>query len=477
MSDNSTMENLKRGKMGLSKTGKEGIKMRTQEKGRLSLGEKIAYGFGDCGANVYVAMGMSFLTAFYTDTMGLAAAAVGTMMLITRVFDGITDLIMGAIVDRTKSKYGKARPWLLWTAPLMFIGFLLLFYVPESFGQSQKLVYAYVTYIFTNCIVYTANNLPYNALLSRMTLNVQDRATTASIRFIMTQITSLIINAVTASVLASVGWFKLAVIYGIVMVVMLLISFFGCKEHIGADEGGSIQIEEVPLRIAFPALLKNKYFYLQALLFIVLYINTVAQGSLGFYFYNNVLGNLAIMSIASFAQTIPAVLSNFANPQLVQKFGKRKVMMVGSGMMIAGSILIGLAGVNLPLIMLGIVVKGFGSGPIMSGVFAMTADVVDYGEWKTGVRSEGLVNSCTSFGMKVGIGLGSAVGSWILALGGYDGTAAVQSASALNAIRFGFGYFGAILAVVCLLIIFAMNIDKHIKQIQIDLEMKHDRKA
>ena len=114
-------------------------------------------------------------------------------------------------------------------------------------------------------------------------------------------------------------------------------------------------------------------------------------------------------------------------------------------------------------------------GPISSGVFAMTADVVDYGEWKTGVRSEGLVNSCTSFGMKVGIGLGSAVGSWILALGGYDGTAAVQSASALGAIRFGFGYFGGILSVVCLVILFAMNIDKYIGQIQKDLEKKHSQ--
>ena len=142
--------------------------------------------------------------------------------------------------------------------------------------------------------------------------------------------------------------------------------------------------------------------------------------------------------------------------------------------MIPGSLVVGAAGANIPLVLFGIVIKGFGMGPIMSGVFALTADVVDYGEWKTGIRSEGLVNSCTSFGMKVGIGLGSAVCTWILAFGGYDGTAAVQSASAVASIRFAYGYFGAIISAVCLAIILMMNIDKYIKEIQKDLQAKRN---
>ena len=139
---------------------------------------------------------------------------------------------------------------------------------------------------------------------------------------------------------------------------------------------------------------------------------------------------------------------------------------------IVGSSIIGAAGANLPIVMVGLVIKGIGTGPVLSGVFALTADVVDYGEWKTGVRSEGLVNSCTSFGMKVGIELGSAVSAWILAFGGYDGTVAVQSASAVASIKFAYGYLGAIISAVCLLIIVAMNIDKDIKKIRSDLEAK-----
>jgi GPH family glycoside/pentoside/hexuronide:cation symporter len=446
----------------------------SKESKKLGFGEKFAYGMGDCAANVYVAMASTFLTGYYTDTVGLAALAVGTMMLVARIFDGVTDLLMGAIVDKTKSKYGKARPWVLWTAPFMALGLVFLFGVPASmYGSGSALVWAYVSYILLNCIVYTANNLPYNALLSRMTLDVQDRASTASMRFIMTTITTIVINAVTTPLLTALGsWTTVAVIYGLVELVMLIWCFLRCKEHIGEDETGEVKLEEVPLKEALPALFKNKYFFIQALLFLFLYIGVVSVGSTTYYFCSTVLGNMAMISILGTIPNIPAVIANFISPTLVAKYGKRKTMIAGSVLMIIGFVIVGLAGTNIPMVLVGMIIKGFGMGPIMSGVFAMTADVVDYGEWKTGVRSEGLVNSCTSFGMKVGIGLGSAVCTWVLAAGGYDGTAVEQTASAVSAIRFGFSYLGAILAAVCLVLILLMNIDKDIDKIQKDLQAK-----
>lgn len=455
--------------------GREDILMSGRAKviQKLTWNEKFSYGLGDCGANVVVAMCSTFLTAYYTDTVGIAAAAVGTMMLLTRIFDGITDLIMGAIVDKTHTKWGKARPWVLWTAPFMAIALILVFNVPMGMSSNGKLLYAYLTYIFQNCIVYTANNLPYNALLSRMTLDVQDRGSAASMRFVMTQITTLVINAVTAGVLATVGWFWLSVVYGIVAMIMFVISFMGTREHIGEELDGMVKVENIPLSQAFPALIKNKYFYLQSLMFVFLYIQVVSTGSMTYYFCNIVLGNIGVLTLTSMATTIPAMIVNLVMPKLMYRFGKRKLMMAGCILMIIGSVIVGAAGNNLVIAMFGLVVKGFGVGPIMSGIFAMTADVVDYGEWKSGVRSEGLVNSCTSFGMKVGIGVGSAVCTWILAIGAYDGTAAVQAQSAVNAIRFGYGYNGAILGAVCLVICFLMNIDKYIGQIQKDLQAKH----
>ena len=196
---------------------------------KLSFSEKFAYGIGDCSANIVVALTGTFLSAYYTDTVGIAAAAVGTMLLLCRILDGGSDLLMGALVDKTTSKYGKARPWMLWTAPLMAIGIYVLFNCPEDLSEKGKLIYVYLTYIFMMVIVYTANNLPFNALLSRMTLDVHDRASAAAMRFVMTQITAIITNAVTAKLLASVGWRKLSIIYAIIAMVLSALCFFGVK--------------------------------------------------------------------------------------------------------------------------------------------------------------------------------------------------------------------------------------------------------
>ncbi len=439
---------------------------------KLSFKEKFSYGLGDCSANVVVALTGTFLSAYYTDTVGIAAAAVGTMLLVCRVFDGGSDLLMGALVDRTSSKYGKARPWMLWTAPLMAIGIFLLFNCPAGLSSQGNLIYAYLTYIFMMVIVYTANNLPFNALLSRMTLDVQDRASAAAMRFVMTQITTIIINGITANLLSSVGWRSLSIIYAIVAMLLSILCFAGVREHVGEDQSGSVVVEKVPFREAFPALFKNKYFYIQALLFMFVYIAYCCPLQTQYYYANIILNNVEAITLMTLANALPTLAVNLIVPSLVKKIGKQKILILGSICMIIGSIVIGIAGAAFGLAMVGMCIRGAGIGLIFSSLFAMTADVVDYGEWKFGVRSEGLVNSCTSFGMKLGIGFGLAIGSWIIALGGYDGTAAVQTSSAISSIKFAFGYSGAIFSAIVLILCILMNLDKYIGQIQKDLEAK-----
>lgn len=447
--------------------------MKTEKEYRLSLAEKLSYSAGDCGAQIYVTLCTYFLTGFYTDTVGIAAAAVGTMMLLARLFDGTSDLIMGAILDKTKSRYGKARPWMLWTAPLMGIALIAMFIVPSSLGDNGKLVYAYFTYILLNCIIYTANGIAYNSLLARMTLNIQDRVSCTSIRFVLGNVMALCINAITANLVTSLGWSKLIVIYAIVEVILLLICFAGCKEHIDESEDGEVAVEKIPLRTALPALLKNKYFYLQALMMVFLYINIMTVGNMMYYFCNTVLGSLAAMTMVSMFYNVPTIIGSFINPSLVAKFGKRKVLIGAFIASMIGRAIVGFGGTNMTTILLGCAIHGLALGPIYADVFAMTPDIVDYGEWKTGIRSEGLTTCCVSFGMKVGLGLGGFVASWILALGGYDGMAATQSTSAISSIQFGFGYASVILSAICLVIILLMNIDKDIAQIQKDLMAKH----
>ena len=448
--------------------------METKKDNRLRLSEKLCYSAGDCGGQIYVTLCTYFLTGFYTDTVGIAAAAIGTMMLFARLFDGTSDLIMGAILDKTKSRYGKARPWMLWTAPLMGIALIALFTVPSSLGDSGKLVYAYFTYILLNCIIYTANGIAYNSLLARMTLNIQDRVSCTSWRFVLGNLMVLLINAVTANLVTTLGWNKLIVIYGIIEIILLIICFAGCKEHIDEGGEGTVEAEKIPLKTALPALLKNKYFYLQALMMVFLYINIMTVGNMMYYFCNTVLGNLAVMTVVSMCYSVPTIIGSLINPLLAAKYGKRRVIIGAFVISMIGRAVVGAGGMNMTLVLVGCAIHGLALGPIYADVFAMTPDIIDYGEWKTGIRSEGLTTCCVSFGMKVGLGLGAFVASWILESGGYDGMATVQADSAVSAIRFGFGYASVILSAICLVIILMMNIDKDIEQIQKDLMEKHN---
>lgn len=440
---------------------------------RLGMGEKLSYSLGDCAGQIYVTLASFFLTGYYTDTVGISALAVGTMMLAARIFDGTTDLIMGAIVDKTRSRHGKARAWILWTAPFMALALIALFWVPASLGEKGKLVYAYGTYILLNCIIYTANGIAYNSLLARMTLDVQDRCQASSLRFVLGNITALLVNGVTAALVGRLGWHRLILIYGAAELVLLLICFGGCREHIGEGEKEIRVPERIPLKKALSALGRNPYFFLQALMMIFLYINIMSVGSMTYYFCNTVLGSLEVMTVVTTVYSVPTIIGSLINPVLTGRLGKRRVLILCFLVSAAGRCLVGLGGTALAPVLLGVALHGLALGPVYANVFAMTPDIVDYGEWKTGIRSEGLVTCCVSFGMKVGIGVGGAVAAWVLALGGYEGTAAVQSGAAQEAIRFGFGYLSAALSVVCLVIMVFMDLDKEMEVIQRELGEKH----
>ena len=189
--------------------------------------EIIAFAVGDGGCNmVWTTIG-SYLTLYYTDSVGLAAATIGTMMLLTRLLDGISDLIMGSIIDRTHTRWGKARPWILWTAFPMGIGLVLMFSIPKGLSDGGKLTYAVITYILMAVVVYTACNLAYNTLLSLEAPNPKDRVTMSSIRFFVTMSVVLFINYNCNNFVAKFGWTGMAVIFGAIAIILLLITFAG----------------------------------------------------------------------------------------------------------------------------------------------------------------------------------------------------------------------------------------------------------
>ena len=433
---------------------------------KIPMWEKICYGSGAAGGNVMNVLLASFLLAYYTDTAMLSAAAIGTMFVLCRVLDGITDLIMGAIVDKTNTKIGKARPWLLVSAPLIGIGIALIFAVPMGWADNAKLIYAYATYIFLNCIAYTIFGISHAALLARMTRDPKERNTTSVVSSICNNLSGLIIGTLVTGMQLTLGWGTTSIILGIVACVLILVPGFAIKENIGMTGNGVSEADRLPIRQQLPAVLKNRYFYLCILVgALTLLMNANAIASQIFY-CNVVLGEpMFMMQMMSIGQ-LPGIIILFFMPWFANKFSKRNFMLIGTAMLIIGFAILGFAGTNHTLLILGTIFRSIGAGPIFAGIFALIADACDYGEWKTGIRSEGLMSASQSIGSKVGIGFGSAMTGWILAAVGYNPKAASQSAAVISGITFDFSWLGLIISVILFVCIIFMDVEKYLPQIR-----------
>lgn len=430
--------------------------------------EILAFAVGDGGCNlVWTTIG-SYLTLYYTDSVGLAAATIGTLMFLSRLLDGISDLIMGSIIDRTRTRWGKARPWILWSAIPMGIGLVVMFSVPNGLSDNGKLIYASVTYVIMAVVIYTACNLAYNTLLSLEAPDPKDRVTMSSIRFFVTMSVVLFINYNCNGFVEKFGWTGMAVIFGGIAIVLLLITFLGTKERISTEKSSkNIQKEENKISVweSFKLLLKNKYFLLLTVVFVINYTILGVNNGLRIYYARDVLGNVGLMGTLTLCFILPKLIGNLVYPYINKLLGKWKSMMIGYGIELVGVLIMAFAQTSMETAVVGLVCLGIGGIPHNAGLFAMVADVIDYGEWKTGVRLDGLTNSATSFGMKVGAGLGSALAGWGLAWAAYDGTLAAQTAATITGIKMVFTVVPAVLIVIGMIALFFCNLDKIYAQI------------
>jgi glycoside/pentoside/hexuronide:cation symporter, GPH family len=434
---------------------------------KVSFKEKFFYGVGDAGCNfVWTTMSI-FMMVYYTDNVKMSAALIGTIMLIARLFDGFTDIGMGLILDRTKTRWGKARPWLLWSAPFMTLGLILIFNVPSSFSSSAKIIYIFITYVFVADFAYTASNLSYNTLLALVTPDQNERTSMSTIRFICTMIAVLIISYFTLNIVSKVGWLGMSLIYGAITLVLLLIPFFGTKERcvpIKQDD------KKIPIKTSFKVLMQNRHFIVVTIIFVINYAAMSASSGVGIYYARDVMGNIGVFGTLMLAGILPLIFGLPLFPLLAGKFGKWKCMLIGYLLEIGGLVLMIFNPASVPLVIVGSVIKGLGGIPHTAGLFAMVADVVDFGEWKTNIRIDGLTYSATSFGMKAGTGLGSALVGWILAYGNYNGSAAVQSASAILSMKVLYIYLPIGLYILGFIALLFSNIDKIYPKIAIELE-------
>ena len=402
--------------------------------------EKFFYSLGDVGSNFVWSFAAAFLTLYYTDSAGISAAFVGTMMLIARLFDGISDIGMGIVIDKTRTRWGKARPWLLFMCVPLALSSFLLYNVPEAFGTQAKNVYIFLTYFFMSVICYTAINLSYHSMLPRISLTAHDRNVISVVRLIVTLVVVLLISVLTTPLLERFGgmqsqhaWTVVSGIYAVLALAAILMAFFGVKEKVPLDIiSADGDIQKVPLKDALRVLLSSRYFYIVILLFFTYSIANGISG-IGIYYVRDVLGNANLYSVVMLMGIAPMIVGMPFLPALFKRFGKRNAMAGGLAIAIIASIAVLFNPSNIPLFMAMMVVRGFGFVPLSGAVFTLASDIVEYNDWKKGVRAEGLTTSASSFGTKIGTGLGAAVLGWSLAWGQYDGSLAIQPQSAINA--------------------------------------------
>ncbi len=440
--------------------------------------EKLAYCFGDPALTLMYTMTTTLLIYFYTNVVGISVGAVGMIMLISRVFDGFSDVAMGTIIDRTHSKYGKARIWILRLALPYAIAAILLFTMPNM-GDMAKIIYAFVTYNLMNTVVYTAISQPFHALGSLMSRDQRERDTISNIRMILSITASMIITAFTLPLINHVAsitgnqqmsWIMVTAAYAVVSVFILINTYTTCTERVQAAP--QTKKENIPFATAFKATITNRYFLIALGLMIFYTAYQIIIGTDLTYYCQYVLGNPNLVMPLSAAEKICTIIGIALLPVLLPKFGKRKLICIGCVVGVIGQLLFLMDINSVQLGVVSCIIRGFGIAPFYGVQYSLPSDAIEYGHWKNGLRVEGLMFSSMSMGQKAGSGITSAVMSGILAAAGFDGlkaTAAEQAPAAIEAIKTFYLYVPIALWVIMFLIAACYKLDKTYKTMMEEL--------
>ena len=457
--------------------------MSAKNRKSLTLTELIGYGLTELPGTATTILS-AFVTMFYTDSIGMAAGAVGTMFFISRLFDGISDLIAGNIVDKTRTKWGKARPWLLWLAVPVGLSFAAIFWVPQNGSATMQLVYAFITYNLFVSVLYTMIGVAKAALMPLMTQDIGERSLMASLSVLVglggallgTSVTFPFINALGGNLTA---WRIVFAVYGFIVTAGTLLSFVLIREHVTSVESVTKNEDSViPFKEGMKVFFTTKYFVLSLFIFLLVQFSNQLNSSSQTYFYKYAMGNELLTMSMNLWNLVPMVFSLLvlAGP-CIGLMGKKKSVLLGASLHLVGYALRGLAAGtgNIPMLIAGTVICALGVGPMAVPVNTFVADAVDYGEWKTGKRIEGLGASVMSVGTKLANGLAGGTIGWVLALTGFVANE-IQSAGATNGIVSLFAWAPAamVIAIMALMILF-YRYDDEVDQVLSDLEARKQK--
>jgi GPH family glycoside/pentoside/hexuronide:cation symporter len=474
---------------------------------KLSVREKIGYSLGDGAANFIFQTMMLLQLSFYTDSFGLTAASAATLFLVARLWAAVCDPIFGALADRTNTRWGKFRPWILWTAvPFGVIGYFA--FTTPDWGSTAKIIYAYVTYTLLMTI-YSANNNPYSALSGVITGNMDQRASLSSVRFVVVALATIAIQGFTLPMVNHFGGGDSAKGYQITMgifcalaMIFFLITFLTTKERVQPPPQ-----QKTSLKQDLSDLVKSKQwlimFFVMLFIFIFLtmrngmlvyffkyYLNIESQKEFllnidkvlfGFFSTIGLTGESAdiagnAFSVVNIIGQLAAIVGIALSNKMAQKFAKRDVLKIWLGIAALAAVLfIAAPPTSIWLVFILSTLFNFAWGVTMPLPWAMMGDVADYSEWKNNRRATGIVFAGIVVGLKVGMALGGFLAGKLLSLYGYVSNVE-QSASSIKGIRLTVSIYPVIAIIICIICLLIYDINRK-TELQMQDELAERRKS
>jgi glycoside/pentoside/hexuronide:cation symporter, GPH family len=421
---------------------------------------------------------LGIITYYYTDIVGVSAGLVGTIMLFTKAVDALADVGMGVLVDRTKTKHGQARPWLLWMVIPMFLSILLLFSVPDV-DPTVKIAYAVLTnFLFFVCVL-TPTAIPYASLMALTSKSPRDRSLMGIYRSGFGYLAGMVVAIGFVPIVNAMGggrqdWTLLAAIFGAVAAGGIYVAFRSTKEKYNTDqlrESGEVK-QGFSLWNGLKLLVTNKYWVIIASTGLLSNIIFAMSGTSGMYYAKYIWGDVNLISIMGAIGLLPVLVVFLLSGTAIKRMGKRNTAIVGLAIGVLGGAVRLIDPYSISLGLAGSMLQAFGMIPLMIVLAPLVTDTIEYGEWKHGHRIVGLTNSVNGFGGKMGTAFGTALVGWLLAFGQYREGVAEQAESAKNMIIVFNIHIPMLLYICIAILLFFFSLEKQYTRILDDLEAR-----
>lgn len=430
---------------------------------KVPLISKIAYGMGDVGCNFSWMFVGNFLMIFYTDVFGISMSAVAALMLFSRFWDAINDPVIGGLSDKTHTRWGRYRPWLVIAAPLTALVLMISFWAHPDWSSTAKIIYMAVTY----CILvlgYTCVNIPYGILCGAMTQNIEERAKINTFRSVSAMVAIGIINIITVPLISALGqgsdkrgYLSVAVLYGVIFAVCHIFCFAKTKEVVDIPEK-----QKISIKTQLAAVTKNRPYLIAVAGQFLFGVTLYGRNADALYYFTYVEGNKALFSTYSLCIIIPSIIGAACFPFLFRltdnKGRSASIFALLTGVSMFCMYFFSVGSTPVPFYIFSCLAQFFFSG-FNTAIYAIVPDCVEYGEWKTGLRNDGFQYAFISLGNKIGMAIGTSLLAAVLGACGYAANQQ-QNAAVLAVIKHSFTTVPGILWIVTAIVLFFYRLNR-----------------